>query len=355
MHWTAQCVADSPGRRFFGIRTGRMNGTALDKHAHNNDEGDANQHHHVPVLRHPLSDSRQRLRIEQQILQTHQRTLRIDSPTSQEHIAVSLEIITRRTRSQTDALLGQSNLQAEFARTTTRGRLVILAGEFAQLPLINIRNDARRKEALRLVPQQANRSGAFALNAQLCAIIAFSLIVSWFGLRTLGRSSIARWAPRAFSLLATLGMRSGRHKWTRFAHTARTLTGTALCASPTRASLGWSVIYHIRVVHHPRIAALILAFKIVVPTIALLALFDYLVTAEGALGRLEAIAFLAILDGVQHIRNIANRARWEFTVVWPIAARGTGKHYVVAADAARPTILWVIVLYQKIRCLLNVF
>lgn len=78
VHRTPQRVLDPPGRGLLRVRAGRVDGAALDEHAHEDDEQDAHQAHHVPVLRDPLGDGLQRLPVEQQVLEPHQWALGVD-------------------------------------------------------------------------------------------------------------------------------------------------------------------------------------------------------------------------------------------------------------------------------------
>lgn len=78
VHRAPQRVLDPPGRGFLRVRAGRVDGAAFDEHAHEDDEQDAHQAHHVPVLRDPLGDGLQRLPVEQQVLKPHQRALGVN-------------------------------------------------------------------------------------------------------------------------------------------------------------------------------------------------------------------------------------------------------------------------------------
>lgn len=78
VHRAPQRVLDPPGRGLLRVRARRVDGAALDEHAHEDDEQDAHQAHHVPVLRDPLGDGLQRLPVEQQVLEPHQGALGVD-------------------------------------------------------------------------------------------------------------------------------------------------------------------------------------------------------------------------------------------------------------------------------------
>lgn len=279
-----------------------MHCTALDKDAHKDHKADAHQHHHVPVVRDPIGDREQRLLVEQQILQPHQRTLCVHRATPQEHIAVPLKVIAGRSRTQTDPTLGQVVQVVKLARTPTRVRVVpVLARQVAQLALVNVRDDVGREEALGHVPQQTNRPRALARNAQLSAVIALGLVIPRLWLGALCGSAIAAGTPRALCLLSALDVLVCLVERTAVMPTTRTLTRTALSALSSRAPLGRSIETQIVLIDLPWIAALVQALFVVKPTIALFPALHNLIPAERTLGRLEAVTLLIVLDCVQHV------------------------------------------------------
>lgn len=78
VHRPPQRVSDPSGRRFLRVGTGRVHGATLDEHPHEDHEQDAEQAHHVPILRHPLGHGLQGLLVEQQVFEPHQGALGID-------------------------------------------------------------------------------------------------------------------------------------------------------------------------------------------------------------------------------------------------------------------------------------
>lgn len=86
---------------------------------------------------------------------------------------------------------------------TRVGVVPILTGKLAQFSLVNVRDNVGSKEALGHIPQEADRTGAFALDAQLSSIIALGLIVTRFRFRTLGRRSVARRTPGTLRFFLT--------------------------------------------------------------------------------------------------------------------------------------------------------
>ena len=75
-----------------------MDGKAADKNSHEDDEGDAHQEHGPPELGHPLGNGEEGLLIEQQVLESGQRTFSIDFSALEEDVAVALEVVARRSR-----------------------------------------------------------------------------------------------------------------------------------------------------------------------------------------------------------------------------------------------------------------
>lgn len=78
VHRPPERILDASCRRLLRVRAGRVDGAALDEHAHEDHEQDAHQAHHVPVLGDPLGHGLQRLPVEKHVLEPHQRALGID-------------------------------------------------------------------------------------------------------------------------------------------------------------------------------------------------------------------------------------------------------------------------------------
>lgn len=347
MHRPTQRFAEASRRRLLWIGAGRVHRTALDENAHENDEQNGAQHANVPEVHHVLLQRVQCVPVEEQVFQPHQRPLGVDRPAPQEHVTVALEVVARRARPQRDALGRQAHVQAELAGAAARGCVVaVLAGQLAQPPLVDVLRVVRREEALGHVPQQANGAGAVALDAQLRAVVALGFVVARLRLRALGRRAVARGAPRALGLLLALLVLVRRHELARV-QAARALRRAALRLGAPCAAARRLVHVHVGVADLARIAALVLALVVVEAAVALLADLDDFVAAEGALRHGEAVSLLRVLDGVQHIGNVADGAGGEFAVVRPIAAGRAGEHDVVAAQAARTTFLRIIVLRRR--------
>lgn len=325
-----------------------MHGTALDEDAHEDDKANAHQHHHVPVVRHPVGYREQRLLVEQQILQPHQRPLRIHRATPQKHIAISLEVVAGRTGPQADTSLRQVVQMVKLAGAPARIRVVaMLTGQIAELPLVNVRNDVRGEEALGHVPEQTNRPGALARDTQLRSVVALGLVVAWPRNWTLGRRSITTGTPRALGLLAALDVLVRLVEGAPVMATARTLARTALRSLAARTPSRRRIQTQVVLVDLARIAALVQALLVVEPAIALLATLHNLVAAERTLGRLETVALLIVLYRVQHVRDVPYGARGELAVVRSVAAGCARKHDVIAVQTTRTAPLRVIVLQEE--------
>jgi len=78
-----------------GVAGRSVGSEALDEERHEDDEAHAHQQHGVPVRRDPLCDGEERLLVQQDVLQSDQRTLGINLSTFEEHVAVSLEVVAR--------------------------------------------------------------------------------------------------------------------------------------------------------------------------------------------------------------------------------------------------------------------
>jgi len=142
-----------------------VHGTAFDKRPHDHDEGHAHENHQIPVIDNPLGHRLQGLPVEQQILQPHQRSICIHGSTLEEHIAVALEVVARRTWLQTYATLLDVIFIRKLAGAATSGGVIaILTGQVAQLALIHVWQRGRGEETLGHVPQQTWRSTAFTPN-----------------------------------------------------------------------------------------------------------------------------------------------------------------------------------------------
>lgn len=107
--------------------------------------------------------------VEEHILKPSEGALGVDGPALEEHIAVALEVVARRTRPQTNATFGQVH-QVRELRGAAAGRRVgaILACQLAELALVHHRGHSIAcQETLVQVPLQAYRTGALAIYAQL--------------------------------------------------------------------------------------------------------------------------------------------------------------------------------------------
>lgn len=124
---------------------------------------------------------------------------------------------------------------------TRVGVVPVLTGKLAQFSLVNVRDDVGSKEALGHIPQEADRAGAFTLDAQLSSIIALGLIVTWFRFRTLGRRSVARRAPGTLRFLLTGYIAKARDKLASIAITAWSLRWTALRPGSSRTTFSRSI------------------------------------------------------------------------------------------------------------------
>lgn len=182
----------------------------------------------------------------------------------------------------------------------------MLTRQVAQFPLVNIRNNVGREETLGHVPQQTNRSRTLASNAQLCSVIAFSLVVARFRFRALGRCTIARGTPGALGLFPALDILVRLVERATVVSAARSLAGTALGSLPPRTSTGCRIQTQVILIDLSWITALVQTLFVIKATVTLFAALYDLITAERTLGRLEAVAFLVVLDRVQHIRNVPN-------------------------------------------------
>lgn len=99
-----------------------MDGTAFDEQTHHNEKNQTGYHHHPPVLLkdafcnkrmkkkylNPLGDSFYRPLVEEEILETGQRSIRVDASTLAENVAVTLVVVART-----------AGMQHEAAVTTT--------------------------------------------------------------------------------------------------------------------------------------------------------------------------------------------------------------------------------------------
>lgn len=108
-------------------------------------------------------------------------------------------------------------------------------------------------------------------------------------------------------------------------------------------------IHLLEFVHVAWVAALLVALARVVAAVALLALLDNLVAAEGSVVLLEAVLLALVVEhGVQHRRDVVDRAVRKFVVVGALAAGGRRVHDEVAQLAARPTLRWEVVRRAKV-------
>lgn len=195
---------------------------------------------------------------------------------------------------------------SKFTGAATRSGIVaILAGQLAQLALVDMRQRCGCEETLGHVPEQTGRTTAFAAYTECGAIVAHCLIVAMPWLGALCGGSITRARPAAFGLLLALLMETRGHKRARAGQTAGTLRRRALRLGATLAALGAGVQRLIVLADQTWIAAIVLALLLVEAAIAFLARLHNLVAAEGTLGRLEAIPLRVAHEHVEHIGNVA--------------------------------------------------
>lgn len=58
----------------------------------------------------------------------------------------------------------------------------------------------------------------------------------------------------------------------------------------------------------------------------------------------EAVAFLLVLDSVEHVADVADAAAAEFAVVGAVSTCSGRKHYEVTTESSGPALCWVIML-----------
>jgi hypothetical protein len=73
-----------------------VDGKTSDEDGHEDNKSDAHQEHGPPELCHPLGNGEEGLLIEQQVLESGQRTFGIDLSALEEDIAVALKVVARR-------------------------------------------------------------------------------------------------------------------------------------------------------------------------------------------------------------------------------------------------------------------
>lgn len=123
----------------------------------------------------------------------------------------------------------------------------------------------------------------------------------------------------------------------------------ALCTISSGTTLRRRIQHFILNPHHPGITTLIVTLQIIVTTIAFLARLHDFITAEGALWFRETIAFLVLLDCVQHVGDVADTARGKFTIIGSVTTGGRCEHYEVAIETTRTTFWRVVMLEKKSR------
>jgi hypothetical protein len=233
---------------------------------------------------------------------------------------------------------------SKLASTLTSIRIItILTSQLTQFPLISLLGIRAAQKALRFIPDQTNRASTLAIDAQLGPIIALCLVGLGFWLGTLGGRAIAGGTERALRLLPALIPRLEGDENAAVWIAARTLARTALGMGSSTASLRRLINCLLIVRDNPRIATSISALIRIKSTVTLLANLDNFIATESALGHLKAVPLLALLDRVQHIRNVPDRALREFTVVWTVSAGRTRKHYKVSWQSSGATFQRIIV------------
>ena len=81
IHWSSQRLRDSSSWRLLRIATGRVNRTAFDEDAHEDEKRDAHQHHQIPVLNHILLQCLQCFLVEQKVLQSNEWPVSVNGAT----------------------------------------------------------------------------------------------------------------------------------------------------------------------------------------------------------------------------------------------------------------------------------
>jgi len=98
LHGPSQGLSDMESRFHIRIAGRSVRGAAFDEESHHDDKSYSHDQHSIPVGRHPLSYGEQSFLIKQKIFQSYKGTLCIDLSTFEEDVAISLEIVARRSR-----------------------------------------------------------------------------------------------------------------------------------------------------------------------------------------------------------------------------------------------------------------
>lgn len=96
----------------------------------------------------------------------------------------------------------------------------------------------------------------------------------------------------------------------------------ALFIGPSGTLSGIGVVQFVNVGNLEWIATLLLTLLIIKPTVALLPFLNNLVTTEGTIVFLEAVGSPLLRNGVQHQRDVTDRAGGELVVVEPVSTGG---------------------------------
>lgn len=123
------------------IGRGCVDCAALDENGHENNEANQHEEDAPPELGHPLDNCLYGLLVEEQVLQPHQRALRVYLAALAEHVAVALEVIAWGARPQAKAL---GDVQQAFVHQVLGGHAGVvvarpLTSQLAELALVGDR------------------------------------------------------------------------------------------------------------------------------------------------------------------------------------------------------------------------
>lgn len=96
---SSEGLGEGAGWGLARVGRGCVDGTAFDEHAHDEDEGHAQEHNPIPIERDPLGHSVERGLVKEQVLEAGQRALGINGSALLEHVAVTLEVVAWSARS----------------------------------------------------------------------------------------------------------------------------------------------------------------------------------------------------------------------------------------------------------------
>lgn len=94
----------------------------------------------------------------------------------------------------------------------------------------------------------------------------------------------------------------------------------ALFIGPSGTLFGMGVVHPVNAGNLEWIATLLLTLLLIKATVTLLPFLNNLVTAEGTVVFFEAIGSPLLRNGIQHQRDVADRAGGELVIVEPVSA-----------------------------------